>query len=265
MPRLLPTSMLTPPPGPPNWLVENLFYKGSMIVLAGDAGVGKSILGYTAAISIAAGLPLLGLQSTQERVLYFDEENSLPDAQEYFRWAWRGCDCPDIETLDSRLRFEHFTLSSSPSTWIDSMLQACREHSPGLIILDTATPACRISDENDNAEATRAIQLLRRAQIVSGPSTTFLILKHARLAHDAIGNEYRTIRGAKAWVGATDGCIFHVAQPGRPQADGLRKTHLRPSKTRAFGLRIPLTITPAWTSSDSGTRGLKLFGAFSVD
>ena len=226
--------------------------------------MGKSVLGYTAAIAVAAGLPLLNLPTAQARVLYFDEENSLPDAQQYFKWSWRGLDGPDTALIDAAVRFEHFTLSSYNGPWWEGMAQAAREHRPGLIIIDTATPACRVHDENDNAEATKVVQALRRVQLAADCNTSLLILKHARVTHDPIGNEYRTVRGAKAWMGAADGVIYHVASRGFPRADGLRCTHLEPYKTRAFGLRQSLQISPTWTTSlEDSNRGIVLSGAFS--
>lgn len=265
VPTLLPSDMLTKSDAPPQWLVQDFLYQGSLVVLAGDPGVGKSVLGYTAAIAISAGLPLLGLLTTPSRVLYFDEENSEPDATRYFRWAWRGLDGPDIPTLDAALRFEHFSLSSYNGPWWDCMAQAAREHRPGLIIVDTSTPACRIADENSNAEATSVIKHLRLVQLAADSATTMLVLKHARLTHDPIGQEYRTVRGAKAWVGAPDGVIFHVASRGKPRADGLRATHLEPQKTRAWGLRRPLHINPIWKDGEAdASKGLVLTASFNA-
>jgi hypothetical protein len=123
------------------------------------------------------------------------------------------------------------------------MIGLAIEHHPSIIIIDTATPACRIADENSNGEASAAIRWLRAAKAAAGPETCMVVLKHARV--DTESGE-RDIRGAKAWRGEADGVIFHFAQPGRPRDDGLRTTHLEPRKTRAYGLRERVTISPSW-------------------
>jgi hypothetical protein len=119
---------------------------------------------------------------------------------------------------------------------------------PALIVVDTVTPCCAIEDENDNAEASKAIRNLRLVKEAAGPDTTMVLLKHARFSHDP--QERQTIRGAKTWLGETDGTLYHKAQPGARRADGLRNSRISPDKVRAFGLRQELVITPDWIGGE---------------
>ena len=86
-----------------------------------------------------------------------------------------------------------------------------------------------------------AIGHLRRAMRSSAEGAGMLILKHAKVV---ARGEDRTIRGAKAWKGASDGLIFHTRTAGRPRDDGLHCTYIWPDKARAFGLRERLKVTP---------------------
>lgn len=256
-------SLITESNQPPKWLIKDFLYQNSIICLAGVPGVGKSVLSYTAAIAVASGRPFLGLEATQGRVLYLDEENGPASQPTYFKWAWRGLDCPPLEELALSLRVGQNAMLSYNGPWTDLMLQEVRSFRPNLIIFDTATKCFRVKDENDNAEATRIMSALSLIQAAADASTTILILKHARLVHDS-RNEFPDrykMRGASAWDGSSDGVMFHLADPGRPPA-GLRPTHLIPDKTRAFGLRHRLNITASWTSPDPLDSGIKLFGHF---
>ena len=42
----------------PEWLIPDLFIKGSLNLLAGMPGVGKSYFSYSLSVALAAGVPL---------------------------------------------------------------------------------------------------------------------------------------------------------------------------------------------------------------
>lgn len=243
MARLKSSDILTKDPIQADWLVPGILCKGSIIVLAGDAGVGKSMLCYSLAIALASGGKFLGQQVKIERVLYFDEENSRADSDAYHRRVWLGLGSPSTELLDTNLFLHHFSLSDSFEL---EMCAAASQLKPGLIVIDTANAACKIDDENDNAKASRAIKAIRNVRQSTGrPETTVLILKHARLTHDKHGREHRDIRGAKTWKSELDGLIIHTAARGRPARHGrYRNTFLWPAKSRAFGLVESIEIIP---------------------
>jgi len=223
----------------PQWLVPDLIYCGSMIILAAAAGVGKSVFCYALANALATGSPFIGAVPPC-RVLYFDEENSRGDLSAYARWTWRGLDSPPIDLIRSNLRIESLTLGSA-TDWALALRATAAEFKPSLMIIDTATPACRIVNENDNAEATIAAREIRLAQQAGAPGCAALVLKHLRF--DASTGQV-DVRGAKAWKGAVDAVWFMRHSAGRPRADGWRNTRIYPDKTRAFGLRDTLQITP---------------------
>ena len=253
MPQLDLTALLQAPAAEPSWLVPDVLLQGQMAVMAGEPGVGKSVLAYALALAVALDVPFLGRPVAPGHVLYFDEENSLPDLQEYLRWLWYGLEHPAL-THATRLHLFHFSLLGQPHRYA-FMAQLAHQHGPALIVIDTATPALDIQDEDKNAEASRAVSNLRKVQAAAGPACSVLVLKHALLTHEK--GTRRTVRGAKAWEGATDGLFFHVASAGRPRKDGLRASHLEPGKVRAFGLRQELYIEPAWVGTGA-TRGLLL-------
>ena len=248
-----PSSVLTRHVIEPEWIVKDMLPRGTMVVLAGEAGAGKSFLSYSLAYAAALGVPFLGLPTAPTKVLYFDEENGEPDFLQYNQWAWAALGCPDVSIIDERLRLEHNSLVGG---WKMTMRAALREHQPGLVIVDTTTPAFHIQEENDNAEASRVIRELRQMRHdYASPSMTYLLLKHEKQRDDT--SHRRTIRGAKSWLGAVDQTLYHVIPRGaRRRKDGLRRTQLEPDKLRAFALRSRLSIEPEW--SETTPKGLIL-------
>ena len=232
---------------PVTWLVPDLLPQGSLVVLAGEAGAGKSVLCYTLSLALAGGADFLGHLLTPRPVAYFDQENSRPDCVQYLRWAWYGLGCPPLPVIAANLHFAPFQLGSR--AWEERAASLIVPAQPSLLVFDTATPSCDIRDENDNGEATQAVLAIRRLQALTSPPSTALVLKHAKVLTE---HHQRTIRGAKAWLGAADSVIFHLRNPGQPRKDGLAGTRLEPWKTRAFGLKRTLSIDPQWTPDQRG-------------
>jgi RecA-family ATPase len=238
----------------PDYLIDGLIYAGQTLIVAGEPGVGKSFLQYYIAMCVASGLPVLGRDTKSGKVLYFDEENSRPDLAQYLRWIWRGLECPPIDRLQENMIIEHFSLASAKSRWM-YMSDLAKQLKPKLIVVDTVTPCCGIDDENSNSEASHAIRNLRAVRQQAGAECSIVLLKHAKFSHDP--SERQSIRGAKTWIGETDGTLFHKRMLGRPRGDDLYNSILTPDKVRAFGLRRELVIQPDWTGGPSD-RGVKL-------
>jgi RecA-family ATPase len=224
----------------PEWLIPEVLHKGHTILLAGMAGIGKSMFAYMMANALATGSAFAETISPARRILYFDEENGRADLAAYARWTWRGLKCPSRDLLRENLRIECRTLAASEK-WGLTMRQIAAEHKPDIILIDTATPACHIQDENDNAEASAACQQIRLAQDHSSPDCASIIFKHLRLDTQTGKVD---IRGAKHWKGAVDGIWFHMLRSGPKREDGWRNTLIKPEKRRAYGLQHELHITP---------------------
>ena len=237
-------SLVTQPILDPEWVVSGMIPRGSFVILAGEHGTGKSALLYHLSLCVAAGLDFLGHPTVRTEILYFDVENSKPDMTRYWQHAWRGLGCPDPGIWDRHLRFEWFSLGPD---WATKMRVLAREApTPGLIVIDTATPALSIQDENDNAEASRKISELQDIQHSTDNDTTMLVLKHEKTRDDK--THRRTVRGAKAWLGAVDIVMYLSFKRGG--SHGLRRTILEADKPRAFGLKAPIEIVPSWSQSN---------------
>ena len=225
------------------WLVQDFLPNDYMVIIAGEAGAGKSVLMYNLAYAVAGGRAFLGHPTLTARVLYFDEENALPDLKTYNEWAYYGHGAPKLEGLNDRLRIEHFGLGRA---WPLNMRKAIEAHHPDLIIIDTASSSFSLKDENDNAEASRVIHTLRT---LKPAGASMVVLKHEREPSEFRG---RSIRGAKVWLGAFDLVLYHrIAPRAKRRKDGLRKTILEPGKVRGNLITVQCVILdPAFTSTE---------------
>ena len=77
-------------------LIEELIPQGSLSILVGDSGLGKSPLLYQAALCVASGRPFLGRNVSQGKVLYLDFENGLADVNELVTRLSRHLDLTEI-------------------------------------------------------------------------------------------------------------------------------------------------------------------------
>src|ERR1700730_8608104 len=103
----------------PEWIVEGIIPAFTVVMLAGDPGVGKSKFSLSEGLHIALGRDFIGHATRQCKVLYFDEENSRPDIMAYLQELWVGMGCPDPDLLRQWFRLEHFSLGSAD--WKDRM------------------------------------------------------------------------------------------------------------------------------------------------
>lgn len=242
---------------PPKWIIEGVVPASTVVLVAGDAGTGKTVLHLAEAMHVALGLPFLGYKTYQARVLYFDQENSRPDLLAYIYRLWHGMGKPDARILKDMLRVESMSLGDEQ--WAARALRISQEWKPGLTYIDTATSALAIENENDNSEAHKAGNKIKRI-IEEGSQSAFRLLKHAKYISGGGhgGGTRRTIRGAKAWLGAVDQVVYHIrAEGGRPRNDGLHATILLPDKRRAYGLSRHIRITPSYGDAEGKSLILK--------
>ena len=175
--RLNIPAILTTEPPKPDWIIQGMVPRGTILMIAGDAGVGKSVLNFNLGLHVALGRPVFGFPVSQTRVLYFDQENSFPDAATYLHRLWLGMESPDPDEIANVFAIEHFSLTAQ---WEKEMTVSVADFKPGLIVVDTATSALNVQQENDNSEAHRVISGLRRVMQSLDKPPAIIVLIHAK-------------------------------------------------------------------------------------
>jgi Bifunctional DNA primase/polymerase, N-terminal/AAA domain/Primase C terminal 1 (PriCT-1) len=169
--------MLTTPPPPVEWLVDDLLVRGQTTMLAGREGQGKSML----ALAIAVDNPDL-------RVVYIDAENGYSEIHRRVH---------GLGVAAGRLRYieaERFHLGHDLVA-LSELLPA----STDVVVLDSFRALCPGLDENDSAQVDPVLQAL--ARLVRERKIAVLVLHHAGKG----GLEYRgsTALGAGVGLGFT--------------------------------------------------------------
>lgn len=151
----------------PTVIVEDMLQIDTVNILIGDSGLGKSPLLMQLGICVALGIPFLGLQTSQEPVLYVDYENSMIDL---------GDTLSNLSTFLGRPLPETFKVLHFPQDPL-AMEKTIRELKPKLVIID----ALRGFDPRAEMESgAMATMLTRLHKMAVEYHCTFLILHHIR-------------------------------------------------------------------------------------
>jgi hypothetical protein len=138
--------------------VAGLIPDRNLVLVVGDSGLGKSPLAYQLGVSVAAGVPFLGREVKQGRVLYLDYENGQAEVRDL------------ISRLTVHLGVQTGTLGDGLLLWNfndgpeDSkegagleMMRCCK---PDLVVVDSLS-GYRPEIEEKNSIATRVLQEFR--------------------------------------------------------------------------------------------------------
>ena len=138
----------------PQWLVKDLpAPRNPWVCLAGEPGAGKSYVSPTPSpLALAAGCEALGglvPAGEPKRIVYFDEENSSGDREKYLRRSFFGRSGRQGAGLGKsrrQLLARGFPFLGDLD-WFDRAAEWVEFVEPHLIVVDTATPAFNIQDE----------------------------------------------------------------------------------------------------------------------
>lgn len=181
--------MLSTQPEPVPWLIERFAVPGTITMVAGREGQGKSMLALALATAVGHGAAFLGMGCAPGRVLVVDAENGEHEAHR--RIHGMGVKRETLIYVEA----EGFSLSKDLA-----LLEALvAEHKPQLLVLDSLRSLTPSLDENDSAQAEAAVRPVQA--LVRRHNCACLLLHHAGKG----GHEYRgsTALGAAVEIGFT--------------------------------------------------------------
>lgn len=182
--------LLAETPEPIEYVLEDYFALGSLVLIAGKPKEGKTTLVYEAAVNIAQGKPFLGRSTQQCGVLILAVEEHRRDVRMRLHNLGAGA-------LDN-FHLCIGPLSPSPTffTEVHSFIQS---HEIKLVVIDTLAAFWRVENENDASEMTKAVKPL--LQLARDSGACVLLIHHARKSEGSHGDE---IRGSGALFGLVD-------------------------------------------------------------
>jgi RecA-family ATPase len=181
-------------PEPIDWMIDGWLAKKEILLLAGQAGGGKSTTAVDMAIALAMrnGDGWMGGKIQNCPVLYLDEEAGKDQMLRQFH-RQGGKKLKNLFVATSQgLRLD------DPKS-IDKIEAEIKDKQPGLLILDTASHFWLGADENSAPDVTERFLPLFYFRETYGVST--LILHHLRKSsRDGTDSLYERIRGSTAFI-----------------------------------------------------------------
>jgi len=189
--RFFPASDLGGLPVPArNWLVEGLVPSGTVTLLGGDGGTGKSLLSLQLACAVALGRQWVGLPVSGGPALYISAEDDLDEIHRRLEDVARGegVTLADLDRLTVRslagedallARLEGRTGAITASSLYRELDQAMTDVRPAVVVLDTLADLFP-GNENDRAQARQFVGLLRRLAI--DHACAVVVLAHPSLS-----------------------------------------------------------------------------------
>ncbi|MCX8070085.1 MAG: AAA family ATPase [Thermodesulfovibrionales bacterium] len=170
------------------YILDKLIPKGSITLLFGRGGIGKTSLCLQICRAIAEGLPFADLKTIKTTVIYIDFENPLNVLKER------------IEAIGQTENFYVWHLSNNniqPPRLDSKDWELYKQLPKGLIVFDTLR-ASHLQDENNSQDMAIVISRLKELREMG---FTILLLHHTPKGNDGV------YKGSTALLDLVDNCI----------------------------------------------------------
>lgn len=231
-----------------DWVTEGAFIRGSVAILSGDGGLGKSLLMQQLMTAAAAGVPWLGMRTDQCRslgVFCEDDPDELHRRQESINYHY-GLRMNDLEGVlfESRagrdsvlMDFPRWGAEGRPTLMLDQLRFKAKEHGAKIVVLDTRADVFN-GNEIDRNQPRAFIRHLRKLAIeLQG---VVILTEHPSVEGMASGSGRS---GSTGWNNSVRSRLY-LTMPKRKGDDDAptneRLLRCMKSNYSAFGGKIPI-------------------------
>jgi hypothetical protein len=219
------------------WSVEEMIAQGSVTLICAESGTGKTWFGYYLAGCLAQGLPVIGLPSYRNKVLYVDGENPLYVVKQ------RLSDLAIQDTGDLII-WGGWIQDPPPNPSSRLVINFARQFK-GLIIYDSLIEFHPGSEQSSTE--TRAF--MRQFRALANMGATVVVLHHTGKAETA-----KLYRGSSDIKAVVDTAYLLRKDPGEPERLGKLsltcfKARLMPGRNFAFEFRKGHGFVPCLSGS----------------
>jgi len=210
--------LLEKPFEPPQFFVQHLVPKASIVLLTGDTGAAKTAFAMHLAVAMATDQHVAGRFAVEAgaRVLYVNGEMGSSDIVRFLQEAVAGL---GRRPRSGRLLFEgsDAVASFSMAGGVEACLQLeelVERKQPSVVVLDTQR-ALLVQDENNGVEVRRAFSWLRSA-IVHRFGASVLVAHHLRKVGQVSNTDRERVSGSRDIIASVDVHLAARASSGQP-------------------------------------------------
>lgn len=212
-------------PPPYNWIVEGCFLPGTVSMLSGDGGLGKSLLMQQLCTAASIGKTWLGLDTKRCRTMAVfceDDAAELHRRQEHINRHY-DCSMGDLENVlyieragqeNAIMEFEKWGEKFKTTSFYESLCDEARGFGAEIIVLDTVADVFS-GNEIARTQVRRFISHLRRLAIDCQAS--LILTAHPSNTGLSSGTG---ISGSTAWNNSVRSRLYLTAKVGDADGDG---------------------------------------------
>lgn len=185
----------------PEPLIDGAIDQGTVALLYGKWGTGKSFIAFDWGASVGTGRPWQGRDTAKRRVLYVAAEGAygLKGRTDAWEIGWR------TEIPDGALDVYPKPVNLTRSVDVSNLIALIRWNGYGFIVLDTLARCMVGADENSARDCGLVVDVLHRLQEVTADGRgTVLGVHHS-------GKDGKTFRGSSAFEAGAD-TVYSVAR-----------------------------------------------------
>lgn len=221
--------------------------RGDLAIVAGDPGVGKSLLALSFAVAARHELRFLGEPIERlGRVGIVDLEN--PHTEVHSRLYSLGL---RWDTVDGLAYFHMPELALATAAGAATLEATIVRHELELVVLDSFRRLAPGVDENDSAAVSAILTPLRA--LSARHSVAIVVIHHARKRSEASSDAAQMVRGSGDFTGSVDQLLFLRAKPGEPDAFTLEH-----GKSRRGKAHPSILVRIVSDTDDDGDETLRL-------
>lgn len=156
----------------PEWWIDGLLQKGTVAVLAGEAGIGKTFLSIHATRCVAAGMPFFGQAVSQGTALYVAAEGASAFGARVRAWDSYH---HTHSVPKGAVNYVESGVNLMDPESVERLEGAIDQLQPDLIVLDTLSQLAGIDNENDNAQMAKVFRIAKQLRDHKEGATVILV------------------------------------------------------------------------------------------